>query len=241
MNNALVTGASGAIGTEISHMLASKGFRLYLHYNTNLTAVKSLQNELKKKYEVPVFIVCADLSKAGGSEVLWNQIQSPLDVFVYNCGSAHFGLLTDFTEKSITETMQLNLLSAISLTKAIVPDMIQKKSGKIIMISSVWGEVGAACETVYSAAKGGLNTFVKALSKELAPSHIQVNGISPGVISTPMMDQFTEEEKRHLADDIPAGRFGEPREVAHAVEFLMSEKADYISGHILSINGSWFT
>ncbi len=222
-------------------MLASKGFRLYLHYNTNLTAVKSLQNELKKKYEVPVFIVCADLSKAGGSEVLWNQIQSPLDVFVYNCGSAHFGLLTDFTEKSITETMQLNLLSAISLTKAIVPDMIQKKSGKIIMISSVWGEVGAACETVYSAAKGGLNTFVKALSKELAPSHIQVNGISPGVISTPMMDQFTEEEKRHLADDIPAGRFGEPREVAHAVEFLMSEKADYISGHILSINGSWFT
>lgn len=241
LKNALVTGASGAIGSEISHMLASNGFRLYLHYNTNQNAAAKLQKELKDKYGVPVSMVCADLSKAGGSEDLWNQIQVPLDVFVYNSGSAHFGLLTDFTEESITETMQLNLLSAISLSKAIVPSMIQKKSGKIIMITSVWGEVGAACETVYSAAKGGLNTFVKALSKELAPSHIQVNGISPGVISTPMMDQFTDEEKRSLADDIPAGRFGEPREVAHAVEFLMSEKADYISGHILSINGSWFT
>ncbi|ANC76930.1 3-ketoacyl-ACP reductase [Fictibacillus phosphorivorans] len=241
VKNALVTGASGAIGSEISHMLASKGFRLFLHYNSNLKAAVSLQNELKEKYGVPVSIVCADLSIAGGSTVLWNQIQETLDVFVYNSGSAHFGLLTDFTEESITETMQLNLLSAISLSKAIVPNMIQKKSGKIIMISSVWGEVGAACETVYSAAKGGMNTFVKALSKELAPSHIQVNGISPGVISTPMMDQFTDEEKRSLSEDIPAGRFGEPSEVAHAVEFLMSEKADYISGHILSINGSWFT
>ncbi|MGM0803457.1 MAG: elongation factor P 5-aminopentanone reductase [Bacillota bacterium] len=241
MKNALVTGASGAIGSEISHMLASNGFRMYLHYNTNRSAAEKLQNELKDKYDVPVFIVSADLSKADGPKALWSKIKEPIDVFVYNSGSAHFGLLTDFTEESITETMQLNLLSAISLSKAIVPNMIQKKSGKIIMITSVWGEVGAACETVYSAAKGGLNTFVKALSKELAPSHIQVNGISPGVISTPMMDQFTDEEKRSLADDIPAGRFGEPREVAHAVEFLMSEKADYISGHILSINGSWFT
>ncbi|MET3728670.1 3-oxoacyl-[acyl-carrier protein] reductase [Fictibacillus halophilus] len=241
MKNALVTGASGAIGSEISRMLASNGFRLYLHYNTNRSAAEKLQNELKDRYGVPVFIVSADLSKAEGPKALWTQIQEPIDVLVYNCGSAHFGLLTDFTDKSITETMQLHLLSAISLTKAIVPNMIQKKSGKIIMVTSVWGDVGAACETVYSAAKGGLNTFVKALSKELAPSHIQVNGISPGVISTPMMDQFTDEEKRSLAEDIPAGRFGEPREVSHAVEFLMSEKADYISGHILSINGSWFT
>lgn len=92
------------------------------------------------------------------------------------------------------------------------------------MISSVWGEVGAACETVYSAAKGGLNAFVKALSKEVAPSQIQVNCVSPGVIATPMLNQFSEEEKRELAEDIPAGRFGEPDEVAHAVEFLISKK-----------------
>ncbi|MED1865614.1 SDR family NAD(P)-dependent oxidoreductase [Fictibacillus nanhaiensis] len=241
MKNALVTGASGAIGSEISHMLASHGFSLYLHYNTNISAAEKLESELKDKYGVPVFIVSADLSTAEGPKALWTQIQEPIDVFIYNCGSSQFGLLTDFTEKSITETMQLHLLSAISLTKAIVPKMIQKKSGKIIMISSVWGEVGAACETVYSAAKGGLNTFVKALSKELAPSHIQVNGVSPGVIRTPMMDQFSDDEKRLIAEEIPAGRFGEPREIAHAVEFLMSEKADYISGHILSINGSWFT
>ncbi|KZE65936.1 3-ketoacyl-ACP reductase [Fictibacillus phosphorivorans] len=241
MKKVLVTGATGAIGIKISHMLASQGFQLFLHYHSNEAAAIKLQNELIKKYNSSVSILSADLSQSEGPQHLLSNIQEPIDIFVYNCGASHYGLLTDFTEQSIRETVQLHLLSAISLSKSLIPSMIQKKSGKIIMISSVWGEVGAACETVYSAAKGGLNAFVKALSKELAPSQIQVNGISPGVISTPMLNQFSEEEKRELAEDIPAGRFGEPDEVAHAVEFLISAKSDYISGHILSINGSWYT
>ena len=241
MKFALITGATGAIGKKISHMLASKGYQLYLHYNSNEITAIGLKNDLTKQFNINVALVSADLSKPEGPQVLLNQICDPLDVLVYNCGAAHYGLLTDFTEQSIRETMQLHLLSAITVSKGLIPSMVQKKSGKLIMISSVWGEVGAACETVYSAAKGGLNAFVKALSKEVAPSHIQVNCVSPGVISTPMLDQFSEEEKRALAEDIPAGRFGKPEEVAHAVEFLISKKSDYISGHILSINGSWFT
>jgi len=242
MKIALITGATGAIGNKISHMFAAQGYQLLLHYNSNVNAAKQLQTELTNQYNVKIIIVSADLSKPEGPQTLLAQFpDNAIDVLVYNCGAAQYGLLTDFTEQSISETMQLNLLSAISITKAIVPEMVKKKSGKIVMISSVWGEVGASCETVYSAAKGGLNAFVKALSKELAPSQIQVNGVSPGVIATSMINQFSDEEKRELAEDIPAGRFGEPEEVAHAVEFLISKKADYISGHILSVNGSWFT
>lgn len=222
-------------------MLARQGYFIYLHYNTNEDRAFKLQEELEKTYKIKSLPIKADLSSEEGTEKLISQVSSSVHVFIYNCGAPHYGLLTDFTEKSIQSTIQLNLTSAISLTKALVPVMIQKKSGKIVMISSVWGEVGAACETVYSAAKGGLNTFVKAISKELAPSNIQVNSVSPGVISTPMMEQFSESEKREIAEDIPAGRFGEPEEVAQAVEFLISDKSNYVSGHILSVNGSWFT
>jgi 3-oxoacyl-[acyl-carrier protein] reductase len=241
LKTALVTGATGAIGSKICHMLASQGYFLYLHYNSKKDTAIKLQKELEKLYKSKSETISADLSQPEGPKNLMKQIPSSLDALIYNCGNQHYGLLTDFTDESINETMQLHLLSAISVTKSAVPAMVQKKAGKIIMISSVWGEVGAACETVYSAAKGGLNAFVKALSKELAPSRIQVNSVSPGVISTPMLDQFSEAEKLELAEDIPAGRFGEPEEIAHAVEFLLSEKADYISGHILSVNGSWFT
>lgn len=241
MKSVLVTGGTGAIGTRISHMLARQGYYVYLHYNTNENAAAALQRELQDTYKMKCSLVSADLSKPEGPEELLRQIPVALDALIYNCGNPHYGLLSDFTNESIAETMQLHLLSAIYITKSLIPPMVQKKSGKIIMISSVWGEVGASCETVYSSAKGGLNAFVKALSKELAPSGIQVNSVAPGVIASGMLDQFSETEKRELAEDIPAGRFGEPDEVAHAVEFLLSEKADYISGHILSVNGSWFT
>ncbi|ANX12353.1 3-oxoacyl-ACP reductase [Fictibacillus arsenicus] len=241
MKTALITGATGAIGSKICQMLASRGYFLYLHYNTNANAAIKLQEELETRYKVKSVIISADLSLSEGPEILMKQIPDTIDALIYNCGAQHYGLLTDFTDKSINETMQLHLLSAISVARSVIPAMVQNKAGKIIMVSSVWGEVGAACETVYSAAKGGLNAFVKALSKELAPSCIQVNSVSPGVIATPMLDQFSESEKLELVSDIPAGRFGEPDEVAHAVEFLISNKADYISGHILSINGSWFT
>jgi 3-oxoacyl-[acyl-carrier protein] reductase len=241
LKTALVTGATGAIGTEICRMLAEQGYFLYMHFYKNEEKAKKLQKELFESFHVKSLIINADLSKEDGPKKLLNQLTKNVDVFIYNCGKTHYGLLTDFTNESIRETMQLHLLSAIEITKTLSKSMIQQKSGKIIMISSVWGEVGAACETVYSAAKGGLNTFVKALAKELAPSGISVNSIAPGVIETPMLDQFTEEEKDELALDIPAGRFGQPQEVAHAAEYLISEKSAYISGHILSINGSWFT
>ncbi|WNB90335.1 elongation factor P 5-aminopentanone reductase [Bacillus sp. NEB1478] len=241
MKTALVTGATGSIGTAICRMLAKKGYFLYIHFNKNEKKAKMLQKELHESFDVKSSILQADLSKTDGPEKLVNQITENVDVFIYNCGSTHYGLFTDFTNESIRETMQLHLLSAIEITKSLARSMINQKYGKIIMISSVWGEVGAACETVYSSAKGGLDTFVKALAKELAPSNINVNSIAPGVIETPMLDQFSDDEKHDLVYDIPAGRFGQPEEVAYAAEYLISEKSAYISGHILSINGSWFT
>jgi 3-oxoacyl-[acyl-carrier protein] reductase len=241
MKRALVTGATGAIGNKICHMLARQGYMVYLHYNSNLEKGELLKQELKEMYHIQSILIQADLSKPDGPAKLMEQVSHPVDVFIYNCGNTHYGLLSDFSDESIAKTLQLHLTSAITLTKWITRTMITKRAGKIIMISSVWGEVGAACETVYSAAKGGLNAFVKAIAKELAPSQIQVNSIAPGVIETQMLDQFTEEEKTELKEDIPAGRFGQPEEVAHAAEFLISDKASYISGHVLSINGSWFT
>jgi 3-oxoacyl-[acyl-carrier protein] reductase len=241
LKTALVTGSTGAIGTEICRMLAKQGYFLFMHYNSNKEKALALKKEIFESYDTNGEIICADLAKMDGPAILFKQLTRKIDVLIYNCGNSQYGLITDFSYQSIQETIQLHLTSAIEISKLVVPGMTKQKAGKIIMVSSVWGEVGAACETVYSAAKGGLNTFVKSLAKELAPSQINVNGISPGIIETPMMDLFSETEKQELADDIPAGRFGRPEEVAHAAEFLMSEKASYISGHILSINGSWFT
>ena len=136
--------------------------------------------------------------------------------------------------------VQLQITSPFLLTKYLLPSMIRKKAGDIIVITSVWGFMGASCEVLYSMVKGGLNTFVKALAKEVAPSGIRVNGIAPGIIDTKMNSHLTEEEREALRQEIPMGRFGKPSEVADLVEFLLSERATYINGEIISINGAWY-
>ncbi|HET7658455.1 MAG TPA: SDR family oxidoreductase, partial [Bacillales bacterium] len=135
--------------------------------------------------------------------------------------------------------VQLHVSSPFLLTKELLTDMISAKNGKIIVISSIWGLVGASTEVLYSTVKGALNTFVKALAKEVAPSGISVNGIAPGAIETQMLDHLTEEEKAMLCDEIPMGRFGKPIEVADLAVFLASDSASYINGQIISINGAW--
>ena len=131
-----------------------------------------------------------------------------------------------------------NLSSAFYTSKEAIPYMLSKQAGKIINISSVWGNVGASCEVAYSASKGGLNSFTKALAKELAPSNIQVNAIACGCIDTEMNRCFSEEERQALADEIPAGRFGKPEEVAELV-FSIAEKHNYLTGQIITLDGGW--
>ncbi|WP_027408753.1 elongation factor P 5-aminopentanone reductase [Anoxybacteroides tepidamans] len=236
MNYALITGASGGIGSSIARQLACDGYGLFLHYNKNKERVEALQKELS----VYTTAVQADLSEPNGADMLLEQIDRPIDVIVHNCGNSYYGLITDMSDGLVQKMVQLHVTSPILLTKKLLPSMIKKKSGNIIVVSSIWGLTGASCEVVYSMVKGGQNAFVKALAKELAPSGIRVNAVAPGAIRTEMLQTFSEDELQSIADDIPLGRIGEPREVAKTVSFLLSEAASYITGQIINVNGGWY-
>ncbi|MBZ6492511.1 EF-P-5 aminopentanone reductase [Bacillus subtilis] len=236
---ALITGASGGIGKSISETLAAKGYNLLLHYNTNQYAVAELAEKLSQMFGVNAEILQADLSAQDGADKLTSSIVQPIDAIVLNSGRSHFGLITDVDNATVQEMVQLHVASPYMLTRNLLPGMIRNKSGAIVAVSSIWGETGASCEVLYSMAKGAQHSFVKGLAKELAPSGIRVNAVAPGAVDTNMMNQFTAAEKEEIADEIPIGRLARPQEIADATAFLLSEKASYITGQILSVNGGW--
>jgi 3-oxoacyl-[acyl-carrier protein] reductase len=135
----------------------------------------------------------------------------------------------------------LNLTAPIEIVKSVIPHMISQRNGAIVAVTSIWGESGASCESVYSAAKGGMNTFIKAIAKELGPNGIRANAVAPGAVDTGMLQDFTEDEIKDLIDQIPSGRLARPEEIAGAVNFLLGSGSSYINGHILSVNGAWRT
>ena len=158
------------------------------------------------------------------------------DVLVNNAGISYIGLLTDMTDQDWEDILHSNLSSAFYCSRAALPYMVSQKSGKIINISSMWGRAGASCEAAYSASKAGLNGLTMALAKELAPSNIQVNAIACGVIDTVMNAGFSEEERRALMEEVPAGRFGTPEETADLV-FDLAENHPYLTGQIIGLDG----
>ncbi|MGO4887716.1 elongation factor P 5-aminopentanone reductase [Anaerobacillus sp. MEB173] len=234
---ALVTGASGDIGSAIAISLARAGYSLYLHYNKNEQRIHQLQEQIGKERAT---LIQADLSEKSGVDKLLSQIRDEIDVIIHNSGNSYYGLLTDMKAHEIDEMIQLHLTSPVLITKQLLPTMIKKKTGKVIVISSIWGLTGASCEVLYSTVKGGLNTFVKALAKEVAPSGITVNSIAPGAIETVMLHHLSELESEEICEDIPMGRLGKPDEVANLVAFLLTDKASYINGQVISINGAWY-
>lgn len=234
---ALITGASGGIGSAIAKEIANLGYSLYLHYHENETAVQKLESELDG---IDCFLVKADLSKKTGVEEILSQIHHPIDTIIHNSGKSIYGLITDFEQETIERMVQLHTTSPYLLTKALLPTMITKKSGNIIVISSIWGQTGASCEVLYSMVKGGQLSFVKALAKEVALSGIRVNAVAPGAINTNMLSEFSNDDIAEISEEIPLGRIGEPNEVANAVSFLLSNKASYITGQVLSVNGGWY-
>ena len=235
---ALITGASGGIGQAIARTLANEGgYNLYLHFHQNEEGVRQLADSLPVQSK----LIRADLSSIDGFYQLTETLTHSIDVLILNAGLSHVGLITDVSDAEVQKMVQLHITSPFLIAKHMIPSMVRKKYGKIIVISSIWGSVGASCEVLYSMVKGGQNTFVKALAKELAPSGINVNGIAPGTIETNMMAFFSDEDKQAILDEIPMGRFGKPEEIGHAVAFLISEKSSYINGEILNINGAWFT
>ena len=217
----LVTGASRGIGRAIASAFAAEGDRLIITCSRSEQELLNFKKELEETFHTEVLASVGDISSFEYVEQLFEQITERfggVDVLINNAGISYIGLLTDMS--------------------IAIPHMVHEKKGKIINISSVWGIAGASCEVAYSACKGGINSFTKALAKELAPSNIQVNAIACGVIDTQMNACFSEEERAELADEIPAGRFGTPEETAHLAVQLATGN-EYLTGQIITLDGGW--
>ena len=230
----LVTGSSRGIGRAIALAFGRAGYNVALNASKSAAQLEETKSLLESE-AIPVLAVLADVSDYEGCKLLFAKIEETfgmVDVLVNNAGISHIGLFTD-----MTPVLDVNLGSVLNCTHLAVPAMVSEKDGVILNISSMWGEVGASCEAVYSASKGGINAFTKAMAKELGPSHIRVNAISCGVIDTEMNACFSEEERQALADEIPLMRFGQPEEVAELAVFLADQKASFLTGKIITLDG----
>ncbi len=241
MNNkcAFITGASGGIGRAIALRLAADGFDIAACYHSDDSGANELKNELEK-LGVNHRIYKADVSDyARMKEIFEDAIGyfGGINVLVNNAGIAQQKLFTDISEEEFDRICAVNFKSVYICCKFAVPDMVSRKSGKIINISSMWGVSGASCETIYSATKAAVIGLTKALAKELAPSNIQVNCIAPGAIDTKMNSILSDEDKAAFADEIPAGRFGSPDEIAGIVSFLAGKDSSYITAQTIVADG----
>ncbi len=236
---ALVTGASGGIGRATALLLAQKGYAVALHYHQNRDAAETLCRSINEQGGRAVALA-ADLSDAEQARTLVWEAESYLgllDVFVHNAGFADQRLFCDISDELWRKMMDVHVNAAFYLTKAALPAMIRRKSGSIVFVSSMWGQVGASCEVHYSTAKAALIGLTKALAKEVGPSGVRVNCVAPGVIETNMVSSFSPEDLAALAEETPLGRLGRPEEVARAILFLVSDDASYITGQVISPNG----
>ena len=234
---ALVTGASRGIGRSIAEALAKEGYQLILTCRNSMNELVDFSSHLENKYNITCIPKQCDMKNAKEVHRLFGEIPT-LDVLINNAGISYVGLLQDMEPEEWDNVINTNLSSAFYTSKYAIPLMLQKHAGHIINISSVWGTVGAATEVAYSASKGGLNTFTKALAKELAPSGIQVNAIACGLIDTEMNAHLSAEDLTALKEEIPAGRIGKPEEVATAVTGIL-KMSNYFTGQVITLDGSW--
>jgi 3-oxoacyl-[acyl-carrier protein] reductase len=234
---ALITGASRGIGKAIATELAKENYDLYLICKNSADRLYALAKELEAAYHVRTTCFIGDVSSFSFIKECFASIDR-LDVLINNAGISYIGLLTDMEEADWDRIIATNLSSAFYTCRSAVPGMVHAKSGKIINISSVWGDCGASTEVAYSASKGGLNAFTKALAKELAPSNIQVNAIACGLIDTDMNRGFTPEETEALRAEIPADRMGEAAEVGRLVVQILNSPS-YLTGQIITLDGGW--
>ena len=234
---ALITGASRGIGKAIACAFAAQGYDLILTCISNIEALQDFSKELESHYSINCQAYQADMGNYDEVARLFTKITS-LDVLVNNAGISYVGLLSDMTPHQWHQVMHTNLDACFYTSKHAIPLMLQKHSGRILNISSIWGNVGASMEVAYSASKGGVNSFTKALAKELAPSNIQVNAIACGIIDTDMNKCFSQEDLQYVIDEIPADRMGNPEEVA-ALAVQLVKAPSYLTGQIITMDGGW--
>lgn len=236
--SAIVTGASRGIGRDIAIKLSENGALVIVNYSKDEEGANETCNIIKEKGGFALKFK-ADVSNFDEAKDLVEftvKNTGRLDIVVNNAGISNIGLFMDSTEEDIKNLMGINLFGTLYVTKHALGHMLSR-GGNIVNISSMWGEVGASCEVLYSSSKGGINLFTKALAKEMAPSNIRVNAIAPGVIDTSMNDFLNEEDRKDLEEEIPLGRFGKGEEIANAVVFLCSDESSYLTGQVIRIDG----
>lgn len=243
MKTAIITGASRGIGRATATLLAQNDYNVVINYNHSEDQAKALVDELTAQ---GLSAVCykADVSDESQAEALvrftldrWGKV----DLLVNNAGISTSGLLIDMPIEQINDTIAVNLTGTIVMTQKVAKGMLSNQSGNIVNISSIWGEIGGSCEAVYSASKGGIIAFSKAMAKELGYNGIRVNCIAPGIIDTDMNARLSTSDVQNIIDDIPCQRIGRAEDIAKAVLWLASDEASYINGQVLSINGGWNT
>lgn len=243
MKVALITGASRGIGRETAKIFAQNGYFVLAHYNQDKQGVIDLISELETNgIKDTVFPVQADFNDVKSIEKMFFQIHQSfkhIDVLVNNAGVGLYKLMTDTTEEEWDKLFNVNVKGQFILTKKVLPEMIKRQCGSIVNVSSIWGQNGACMETVYSATKSSIIGFTKALAKEVAPSGVRVNCVCPGVIDTKMNQIFNTEEINQLIEETPLGRLGTGRDVAELIYFLASEKASFITGQVVTIDGGF--
>lgn len=235
----IVTGASRGIGREIVKQLAREGNIVIANYNKSEEQAIELKEELQKE-NINIEIYKADVSKRieviGMVKFVIDKFKK-IDVLINNAGISEFKMFTDETDEDWDRIINTNLYSVFCTTQEVLKDMIHNKKGCIINISSIWGMVGASCETIYSVSKAGIDALTKSLAKELGPSNIRVNSIAPGIIDTNMNERLTEDELCEIKRDIPLGKIGKTIDIAKCVKWLIED--EFTTGQIISINGGW--
>ena len=227
---ALVTGGSRGIGEAISRILAENGYFVYVNYSSSKEKAEKVAEDIKGT------AIQFDVSDR---ESVNNAIKKigRIDLLVNNAGVSEINTFDSVNGERADRILDINLKGTLNCSRAVIPNMIHNKSGVLVNISSMWGQCGASCEVDYSASTAGIIGFTKALAQEVAPSGIRVNCVSPGFIMTEMNSQFSEEDLQLIKDEIPLGVFGRPSDVAEAVLFISSEKASFITGQVLAVNG----
>ena len=236
--NVLITGASRGIGAAIARTFYDDGYRLALHYHQSEQAMRALLQDMNQT-DLRAIGYAADIADRQQVQTFVQQALGffgGFDTVICNAGIAQSALLTDMSPEDVQRLIQVNLCGVIYTVQAVLPSMLAQGSGNIIILSSMWGTVGACMESVYAATKAGVEGLMKSLAKEAAP-FVRVNAIAPGFIDTDMTSQYTEAERAEIVAQIPLQRSGKPEEVAQVARFLASDAAAYITGQVIHING----